>query len=747
VSAAATVGRRAPAYRLANWTASRDLEAPLRVIAFAALASYVGAAWVAMVVNLPPGRTTLVIVIVVAAATAMSLLRNPRVPRLAAQVLAAAIAAGAVALGTMAIGLPARLVLPWHWGELAGNLGTGFGGLWTVDYPYTGSVGWTRLALLLGLPAALGVSLALGFWPTRAPRPRLRTAALVVLLIAYGTAMTVAPPSDPLLRGLGLLLLASAWLWLPASGLRRGALGVVLVAGCGLIALPVASVLDGKQPWLDYRHWGSSHAAGPTEAFSWDQAYGPLTWPRAGREMLTVQSPHPYYWRAAVLDEFDGTSWVQSTAMGTAPLQLPQGSATHLNPAWIHDVTYTIDHLRSDLAVVAGTPLTPPQLDGLTVVERGLLLPSNRSLGEGDSYTVRSYIPDPTPSQLRRTPRRFPGALGRDTELTLPGGRSVDVPFWGAAPGGKEDRTLAASAYGNVYSLARRITAGQTTEYGAVKAIESYLGEHYRYSEFAPIKRLALRTFLLDARRGYCQHFSGAMALMLRMVGVPARVAAGFSPGRPDSNGNYEVTDFDSHSWVEVYFNGIGWVTFDPTPAGSPAQSRMSGLGASIAAPASSQADLKGDRRRKTNGTNPDVALHGPGADGSSLPLSAPWIWGGLLAVLAVAGVVLLRRRRSVTDDVDDAYLREVTAALRRLRSWDLRGATLLGLERRLRAEGGPAAAAYLAQLREGRYGVEPTGRPTSRDRRAVRRDLAAGRGAWGRMRALAAMPPWGPTA
>jgi hypothetical protein len=318
------------------------------------------------------------------------------------------------------------------------------------------------------------------------------------------------------------------------------------------------------------------------------------------------------------------------------------------------------------------------------------------------------------------------------------------VPFWGAPSGGEADRTLAASEYGGVYSLARQITASRTTEYGAVKAIESYLGQHYRYSEFAPIKRLALRTFLLHVHRGYCQHFSGAMALMLRMVGIPARVAAGFSPGRPASDGNYEVTDFDSHSWVEVYFNGIGWVTFDPTPAGSPAQSRMSGLGASIAAPASSQADLKGDRRRKTNGANLEAALHGSGPSGSPLPLSA-WVWGGLLVGLAAAVVMMLRRRRSAVEDVDDAHLREALAALRRLRSWDLRGATLLGLERRLQAEGGPAAAAYLAQLREVRYRAEANGPPTSRDRRAMRRDLAAGRGVWGRMRALAAMPPWGP--
>ena len=68
MSAVATAGRRAPAHRLADWAASRELETPLRVIAFAALASYVGAAWVAMVVSPPSGRTTLVIVIAVAGA-------------------------------------------------------------------------------------------------------------------------------------------------------------------------------------------------------------------------------------------------------------------------------------------------------------------------------------------------------------------------------------------------------------------------------------------------------------------------------------------------------------------------------------------------------------------------------------------------------------------------------------------------------------------------------------------------------
>jgi transglutaminase superfamily protein/transglutaminase TgpA-like protein len=679
----------------------------------------------------------------------MSLIGASRLPRAVAFALAAIASTLALALGAIALGLPARLVLPWHWGELAANLDYGLGGLWSIDYPYTGSTGWTRLVLLLGLPAVLVGAAALAFWPVRGSGRGLRAGGLVVLLVAYGVAATVAPPANPLLDGLLLLLFVWAWLWLPGQGLRLGLLGACLVLIAGLLALPLAAAFEGGRPWVDYRHWGASHAAGPTEAFSWDQAYGPLTWPRVGRHMLDVRSDTPYYWRAAVLDEFNGLSWVQSNSAGTGVLQLPartprNSDGRRLNPDWIHDVTYTVDRLRSELVVAAGTPLAPPRLDGLTVMERGMLLPSADTLEQGDTYTVRSYVPDPTPRQMRRAPRAYPATVTRDTQVALPGGRSLTVPFWGSEPGAAA-RMLSSSAYGGVYDLARRVTAGHSTTYGAVKAIENYLGAHYRYSEFAPIKRLALRTFLLRDRRGYCQHFSGAMALMLRMLGVPARVAAGFSPGRPEADGNYVVTDFDSHAWVEVYFNGIGWVTFDPTPAAAPAHSRTSGLGAPTAAPASQRGDL-GNRRRKTNGSTGSGPGQGPAAGDSPSLTGAAWPWAALAAgLLAVGTAVVLRRRPSPHASGPEALLDEVAAAVARVRSWKVRGSTLLALQRRLEAEVGPGSAAYLARLRAMRYEPGEHAPPAARERSRLRRELASGLGLRRRLRALAAIPPWGP--
>jgi transglutaminase-like putative cysteine protease len=80
--------------------------------------------------------------------------------------------------------------------------------------------------------------------------------------------------------------------------------------------------------------------------------------------------------------------------------------------------------------------------------------------------------------------------------------------------------------------------------------------------------------FVVDTRTGYCQHFAGSMALMLRLLGIPARVAAGFVPGHyRESEGVWRVTDHDAHAWVEVWFRGYGWLPFDPTPG----RGRLSG--------------------------------------------------------------------------------------------------------------------------------------------------------------------------
>jgi hypothetical protein len=120
-----------------------------------------------------------------------------------------------------------------------------------------------------------------------------------------------------------------------------------------------------------------------------------------------------------------------------------------------------------------------------------------------------------------------------------------------------------------MWQQARRLRADARTPYGAVIAIETWLRSTggFTYDESPPATGglPPLAHFVAEGKRGYCQHFAGAMALMLRMLGVPARVAAGFTSGTYE-DGGWTVTDHNAHAWVEVWFPGYGWLAFDPTP-------------------------------------------------------------------------------------------------------------------------------------------------------------------------------------
>jgi protein-glutamine gamma-glutamyltransferase len=745
----------------------------IRVIAFGALAAYAGASWVALVSEPPRGRTALVVLVAIGAAAALAWVAG-RSSKLASRGGALAVAIVALALASIAMGLPARLLAPPNWGELGSELGGALRGLSALAYPYHGDAEWSRLVILLGLPVSLGLAAALAFWPARRTAPFLRTAALVVLVATYGVGATVSPPGAPLLHGLVLLALLAAWLWLPGLGGRQAIAAAALVASAGLLALPVASRLDGSRAWLDYRSWdwaGSALAGG--ESFDWNHTYGPLDWTRTGQTLLEVSSGAPHYWRTAELDRFDGFRWLETTASGNAAAELPRsttssrsGSQTvRLNPRWIQNLSFTVRGLSSQLVVAAGTPLAVKGLTDVAPIQGGLALPPDNPLSEGDSYAIRAYIPDPTPEQMRRASRTYPRALSPYTVVVLPSSRTyppgpspanpslspstrvtlrqLTVPFWGAPGARRAGQALSHSSYAGVYRLTRRVTAGAHTPYDAVQRLESYLRSSYAYSEIPPQRQLPLRAFLLRDGIGYCQQFSGAMALMLRMLGIPARVASGFTPGTPSDSGTYVVRDFDAHSWVEAYFNGIGWVPFDPTPAAAPAESQTTGLGAH-------GPGLRRTARPLPAGPGGNLTLRRSPAPGSGSSGSALWLVPvaiGLLALggLGTMGLRALRNRRLTAVALIQAQLRELDAALRRVRSRPARGTTLLALERRLAVVAGPASAGYAAKLRAARYAPGPNSPPTPGDRRAVRRELTSGLGLRARLRGLLAMPPGGP--
>jgi protein-glutamine gamma-glutamyltransferase len=242
------------------------------------------------------------------------------------------------------------------------------------------------------------------------------------------------------------------------------------------------------------------------------------------------------------------------------------------------------------------------------------------------------------------------------------------------------------------------------------------------------------------------------MALLLRMGGVPARVATGFSPGGySKSRGAWIVRDTDAHAWVEAWFDRFGWVTFDPTPDATPARSQIAALGPSLP-PIAISADRvtpgPGSSRSEApvpGGIKPGL-LRDPERSvgtGGSLERTATrwWLWGavGALALLLVAWLVALRRGPRGGTPMDRA-IAELEWALRSVGRPVRTGTTLSQLERRLGSHS-PEAGAYLRSLAAGRYA--PAAPPPARSgRRALRRALAEGLGFGGRLRALWALPP-----
>ena len=129
---------------------------------------------------------------------------------------------------------------------------------------------------------------------------------------------------------------------------------------------------------------------------------------------------------------------------------------------------------------------------------------------------------------------------------------------------------LPASLPDRVRELAERLTAGSDNPLDKALDIQNYLrGPEFTYSldiEAPPIEADGVDWFLFDSKVGYSDYYGSSMAVMLRSVGVPARMAAGYAPGVLNEDGQRVIRDSDSHGWVQVYFPGYGWIDFEPTP-------------------------------------------------------------------------------------------------------------------------------------------------------------------------------------
>ncbi|MFI7386880.1 DUF3488 and DUF4129 domain-containing transglutaminase family protein [Streptomyces sp. NPDC049813] len=341
------------------------------------------------------------------------------------------------------------------------------------------------------------------------------------------------------------------------------------------------------------------------------------------------------YLRIVALDEFDGTTWrpsVRSITDVPSPLPGPPGLDAGIGRTEVRTRISAADWYAQDWLPMP-YPATRVAIDGRWRFEQvgRTLVGDHGQTTRGKSYTVDSLIVRPTAEQLRDAGAP-PADIAR--EFTKVPGSLPDV----------------------VRRTAQRVTAGATDNYERAVELQDYFavngGFTYNTEVQAGSGSAAIARFLKQ-KEGFCVHFSFSMAAMARTLGIPARVAVGFTPGSPAGGGSYTVGLRDAHAWPELYFEGVGWTRFEPTPnrgsvpeytqdtapVGGPsdpaAPSASASSAPSAAQPSSSESCSAAQRRDGSCGdTSPAVA--------GETPDDGPPIGGILLVTLAALVVVVV---------------------------------------------------------------------------------------------------------
>ena len=269
------------------------------------------------------------------------------------------------------------------------------------------------------------------------------------------------------------------------------------------------------------------------------------------RPVIRYDGP-PTYLRMVALDVFTGNTWRPSELKVPKEQNVEDGlpATAGLDTAIVRERNrYTIEVLDlEDQWLPLPYPAERVDIDGRWVYDMSTFnVFSVNSSTRGLTYDVTHLRITPTPAQLRAA-REPPDSVSRYLELPL-GIPSV------------------------VERVAEQIVGNATNDYDRAMALQSWLRDPAEFAYDTDVAdsvgdangARAVAAFL-DTRRGYCVHFASTMAVMARQLGIPARVAVGFTPGTRDSQGRFVVSLHDLHAWPELYFQGAGWVAFEPTP-------------------------------------------------------------------------------------------------------------------------------------------------------------------------------------
>ena len=339
----------------------------------------------------------------------------------------------------------------------------------------------------------------------------------------------------------------------PGTLIRTAAVLGALGLGLGLLVGPLLPAPD--EPVIKYKN---RTRTGPTNRAT----ISPLVDIRgrlvdqADLEVFTVRSEVKAYWRLTSLDDFDGNTWTSTDTyretrggVGTDEILQPGIPASEATQE------YSITALASIWLPVAYRPQRIDELDGVSSNRDSASVITPEETTDGLTYVARSNVPQLTPELLGTAPPQAPVELAQ-RYLALP--------------------TISP----RVQNEARRIVAAATTPYAKARALQDYFHTGrftYDLNARPGHDTRALENFLLGTRTGYCEQFAGSYAVLARIVGLPARVAVGFTPGEL-VDGVYRVSDRNAHAWPEVYLHGFGWVAFEPTPGrGAPGATTYTG--------------------------------------------------------------------------------------------------------------------------------------------------------------------------
>lgn len=260
-------------------------------------------------------------------------------------------------------------------------------------------------------------------------------------------------------------------------------------------------------------------------------------------EAFTVSSPAPAYWRLTSLERFDGNIWSSRGSYQRARSNLPDGVSTGGSESTLRQ-DFTVTGLASIWLPAAFRPdRLEGSVEGLRYDRDTASLLTDSPTSDGLSYTVESSLPNLTEAELSAAGASVPAAIA-DEYLDLPAGFPPSVA-----------------------RQARQVVAGQTGPYGVARTLQDWFRDNFAYSLDVPAGHgsSAMEDFLAR-RSGYCEQFAGTFAAMARSLGLPSRVAVGFTAGTPDDQGRYRVVGRNAHAWPEVFIAGYGWVSFEPTP-------------------------------------------------------------------------------------------------------------------------------------------------------------------------------------